>query len=188
MDRSEIIHKIIEFTDLAHGSQTRKYTPDRYIVHPIRVMETCREYTDKLPVLAAAILHDVIEDTPLLPHDISQFLKGLMSNDDRNLTIQLVKELTDVYMKKDFPHFNRYTRKRMELERLRKISGDAQTIKYADILDNSIEIPQHDLSFAKRYLTECRDILLALDKGNLQLRQRAITLVNKELENVEQQS
>lgn len=188
MERSEIVHKIIEFTDMAHGSQTRKYTPDRYIVHPVRVMETCREYTDKLPILAAAILHDVIEDTSLSPHDILQFLKSVMRDDDCNMTIQLVKELTDVYMKKDFPHLNRYTRKRMELERLRKISGDAQTIKYADILDNSIEIPQHDLSFAKRYLRECLDILLALDKGNLQLRQRAINLVKKELENVRKKS
>lgn len=41
MNHSEIINKIIEFADKAHGDQTRKYTSDKYIVHPIRVMETC---------------------------------------------------------------------------------------------------------------------------------------------------
>lgn len=49
MNHSEIINKIIEFADKAHGDQTRKYTADKYIVHPIRVMETCKQYTDELP-------------------------------------------------------------------------------------------------------------------------------------------
>ncbi|MDQ0595077.1 (p)ppGpp synthase/HD superfamily hydrolase [Chryseobacterium ginsenosidimutans] len=184
MDRSEIIHKITEFADRAHGNQTRKYTSERYIVHPIRVMETCSLYTDDLPILAAAILHDVIEDTPLSQYDISQFLIEFMSHNDRELTVKMVLELTDVYIKKDFPKLNRYKRKKMELERLRTISADAQTIKYADILDNSNEIPQQDPSFAKRYLIECYDILLALDKGNPQLHQKTIDLVVTELENI----
>lgn len=132
MDHSEIINKIIEFADKAHGDQTRKYAADKYIVHPIRVMATCKQYTDELPVLAAAILHDVIEDTATSEDHILHFLKDIMNENDRNLTIKLVNELTDVYVKKDFPKLNRDTRKKMELERLRKISARAQTIKYAD--------------------------------------------------------
>ena len=181
MHHSEILNKIIEFTDQAHGTQTRKYTPDKYIVHPVRVMETCSQYTDLLPLLSAAIMHDVLEDTATSKNDILNFLKDLMNENDRNYIIQLVVELTDVYVKKDFPTLNRYTRKKMELERLRKISADAQTIKYADIIDNSREIPQHDPSFAGRYLKECCEILLALDKGHPQLREKAIETVSEEL-------
>ncbi len=59
----KVLEKVKEFADNAHGDQMRKYTPDRYIVHPIRVMEICREYDSRLPVLAAALLHDVLEDT-----------------------------------------------------------------------------------------------------------------------------
>ncbi|MFP3834597.1 HD domain-containing protein [Chryseobacterium sp. SIMBA_028] len=188
MDRSEIIQKITEFADQAHGCQTRKYTSERYIVHPLRVMEICHSYTDKLSILAAAVLHDVIEDTPLSKDDISQFLGSVMNNNDRNLTVQLVVELTDVYTKKDFPTFNRYKRKKLELERLREISTQAQTIKYADIIDNSIEIPRHDPSFSKRYLGECRDILFALDKGNLELHRRALALVVEELGKTQRES
>jgi len=184
MNHSEIINKIIEFADKAHGNQTRKYTADKYIVHPIRVMETCKQYTEELPVLAAAILHDVIEDTATSEDHILHFLKDIMNENKRNLTIKLVNELTDVYVKKDFPKLNRDTRKKMELERLRKISARAQTIKYADIIDNSKEIPQHDPSFAKRYLKECSDILLALDKGLPKLRIEAINQVVTILKNV----
>ncbi len=185
MDHSEIINKIIEFADKAHEDQTRKYTPDKYIVHPIRVMETCKQYTDELPVLAAAILHDVIEDTATSQDHILHFLKDLMNENDRNQTITLVIELTDVYVKKDFPKLNRDTRKKMELERLRKISARAQTIKYADIIDNSKEIPQHDPSFAKRCLKECNDILLTLDRGLPKLRNEAINQVVTILKNLQ---
>ncbi|QQQ29284.1 HD domain-containing protein [Chryseobacterium indoltheticum] len=184
MNHSEIINKIIEFADKAHGDQTRKYTPDKYIVHPIRVMETCKQYTDELPVLAAAILHDVLEDTATSEDHILHFLKDIMNENDRNLTIKLVNELTDVYVKKDFPTLNKDTRKKMELERLRKISAHAQTIKYADIIDNSKEIPQHDPSFAKRYLKECNDILLTLNRGLPKLRKEAIKQVVTILKNL----
>ncbi|WP_297333190.1 hypothetical protein [Flavobacterium sp.] len=40
MTKEEILHRIREYADDAHGSQMRKYTPERYIVHPVRVMET----------------------------------------------------------------------------------------------------------------------------------------------------
>lgn len=185
MDHSEIINKIIEFADKAHGDQTRKYTSNKYIVHPIRVMEICKQYTDELPVLAAAILHDVLEDTATSEDHILHFLKDIMNENDRYLTIKLVNELTDVYVKKDFPKLNRDTRKKMELERLRKISARAQTIKYADIIDNSKEIPQHDPSFAKRYLKECNDILLTLDRGLPKLRNEAINQVVTILKNLQ---
>lgn len=49
----------------AHEGQTRKdsaKTP--YIVHPVSVALIVSRYTDSSDVLAAALLHDILEDTP----------------------------------------------------------------------------------------------------------------------------
>lgn len=54
-----ILEQIKAYADTAHGEQLRKYSPDRYIVHPVRVMETCKQYTNSLPVLAAALLQSI---------------------------------------------------------------------------------------------------------------------------------
>jgi hypothetical protein len=84
-------------------------------------------------------------------------------------TLEMVIELTDVYVKKDFPKLNRRVRKNKESVRLAHISPDAQTIKYADILDNVSEITKHDPDFAKVFLFECRDNLKKMNKGNAAL-------------------
>ncbi|MDF2931151.1 MAG: metal-dependent phosphohydrolase [Chryseobacterium sp.] len=100
-----------------------------------------------------------------------------MSEKERNLTLQLVTELTDVYIKKDFPDLSRFQRKKKELDRLKAISPEAQTIKYADIIDNATEISQSDPDFAERYLQECYEIASELTKGNPELRTIALEVV-----------
>src|SRR5918993_5563128 len=104
MNDAETINQIIAFADKCHGEQMRRYEPDRYIVHPTRVMEICRQYTSELPQLAAAILHDVLEDTPVTVEELEQFLKTVMSETEAAETIRLVLELTDVYVKEDYPN------------------------------------------------------------------------------------
>lgn len=174
----EILENIRDFADQAHGQQMRKYTPERYIVHPVRVMNICREYTNDVTMLAAALLHDVIEDTPVTKEDIHAFLLNHMSPEQASLTTKLVVELSDVYVKKDYPQWNRRKRKEKETQRQEKTSGDSQTVKYADIIDNSMEIVNHDTDFAPRFLYECRDILRRMNKGNPTLYKRAVETVD----------
>jgi len=173
-----ILKQIIEFVDHSHGEQTRRYSPDRYIVHPVRVMETVKKYSDSIVMPAAAVLHDVLEDTPVTAEEIRDFLKTIVIDDESEKILNIVIELTDVFIKKDFPHMNRRTRKSRELERLKKISVEAQTIKYADIMDNTSEILTDDPEFAAVYLYECRTILTKLTGGNKELREEALSLVN----------
>jgi (p)ppGpp synthase/HD superfamily hydrolase len=173
-----VLKNIIEFADNAHGEQKRKYSPDKYIVHPIRVMETCRRVTNDPCILAAALLHDVLEDTDVTASEMERFLKTQMNDDMALRTLQLVIDLTDVYVKKDYPKLNRRSRKSKELIRLEKTSPDAQTIKYADIIDNSKEIVEHDPDFARVFLFECRTNLKKMDKGNQELYKEAINVVN----------
>lgn len=166
----EILEEIKRFADKAHGGQLRKYTPERYIAHPVRVMQTCSEYDPRLTVLGAALLHDVLEDTGVNEHGLSLFLNKVMDALEAHKTLLIVKELTDVYVKEAYPHWNRKKRKAHELERIRRTGAEAQTIKYADILDNTAEIMANDPGFAPRYLRECLAILEAAGKGNPQLR------------------
>lgn len=178
---TEILKKIADFGDISHGEQLRKYSPDRYMVHPIRVMEKLQNFTDDITILAAALLHDVLEDTPVKQSEIRKFLNTLMTPEETKRTVHLITELTDVFVKSAYPKLNRRTRKAKELNRLEKISADSQTIKYADILDNTLEIVDQDPSFAKVYLLEIKQILKKLNKGNPNLRQEALDAVEKGL-------
>ena len=175
----DVIEKVIAFADKAHGSQTRRYTDDRYIVHPIRVMETCKVYTDEISVLAAAILHDVLEDTHVSKESMTAFLQTVMTDEQAAKTIGLVVELTDVFVKESFPKWNRRKRKQHELDRLEKTSAEAQTIKYADIMDNAPEVAEKDPDFGQRFLRECRALLKRMKLGNAELHQKAVESVEK---------
>ena len=175
------LEAIKQFADESHGTQMRKYNPDRYIVHPERVMRICMDYNNDIAVHAAALLHDVLEDTPVTKDQVSNFLSTLLSPAEVQRTINHVVDLTDVFIKKDYPHMNRRARKQKEAERLAKTHPDAQTIKYADILDNTLEITKHDPSFAPRFLQECRQLLKVMDKGDAELRKIAMGQVQNGL-------
>ncbi|MCF6408035.1 HD domain-containing protein [Chitinophaga filiformis] len=177
-----ILADIEEFARQAHGDQQRKFADEPYIQHPIRVMQLCREYTSDLPVLSAALLHDVLEDTAVTKEELSSYLRDVMKPEDAQRTLTLTVELTDIYVKKNYPNWNRRKRKNAEAARLGKVSAAAQTIKYADIIDNSLDISNSSSDFKPKFLHECRALLKVMDKGNPELRQRAIATVNSFLE------
>ena len=94
----------------------------------------------------------------------------------------MVVDLTDVYVKKNYPSLNRRTRKEKELDRLKRTSPESQTIKYADIMDNSMEIVEQDPEFAGVYLNEAKRVLRELTKGNAQLHSEAMKVVQEALD------
>lgn len=170
----EILMKVAAFAANAHAGQQRKYINEPYIEHPVRVMYTCMAQQQPLTVLSAALLHDVIEDTSISEDELSAFLGSIFNPQDAKAVLSMVIELTDVYVKRDYPHWNRQIRKEAELERLKRISGGAQTIKYADILDNSEAITLQDPGFAVILLKEYQHQLKALNSGDATLRQMTI--------------
>lgn len=177
--KNEVLTYIKEFTDRSHGSQVRKYSGDRYIVHPLRVMETVREFNDDVAVLSAALLHDVLEDTPVTAHELQSALVEVMDMEDAQRTLRFVVELTDIFIKKDFPRLSRTVRKQKEVQRLSSVSHEAQTIKYADIIDNVSDIVRQDADFACVFVREAKAMLTAMKDGNPALRKRALALVDK---------
>jgi hypothetical protein len=61
---------------------------------------------------------------------------------------------------------------------MEQISAEAQTVKYADIIDNAPEITEKEPEFAERYLRECLALLNKMENGNAALRKRALQMVN----------
>lgn len=176
---NDVIEKVRDYAAIAHKGQKRKYTPDPYIVHPVRVMELCKEYTDDITILSAALLHDVLEDTPVDKNELKVFLQSVMNEQMAEKTLELVIDLTDVYTKESFPHLNRKARKARENDRMAKAHPDAQTVKYADIIDNATEIAEYDDGFIVKYLFEAQQLLKMIPKGDKDLYKRAVTTLNK---------
>lgn len=172
---------ITQFAARAHGEQLRKYEHEPYIEHPIRVMKMCRAYTDDIAILAAALLHDVLEDTAVPQEEIEHFLKDLLPENQAVKAMKLVVELTDVYTKRNYPRLNRRSRKEREFERLAGCTAEAQTIKYADVLDNALHIMEQDPDFGHVFLRESKSLLTKMDKGNPELLKSAMLVVDEGL-------
>lgn len=180
----EILQFVRDYADKAHGTQLRKYTGERYIGHPVRVVQILRPYFSDATILAAALLHDVLEDTPITAPDMKRMLDNIMNEDDASRTLSLVVELTDIFVKKDYPRLNRQDRKEKEALRLSKVSSDAQSIKYADIIDNVTDIMGQDTDFAPVFVREAKRILIAMKDGHPELRNRAMNIVDTFLDEI----
>lgn len=153
-----------------HGSQKRKYTGEPYVNHTVNVAKIVKDYGGDEAMVYASILHDVLEDTPTTESELLDKLMAILLDTKLSMDVlRLVKELTDVYTKEDFPDVNRKGRKEMEAIRLGRISPRAQTIKYADLLDNGMDIMSNDLKFGKVYTDEKKTILKYMNKGNQEL-------------------
>ena len=153
----------------AHGDQKRKYTGEPYINHPVAVAKIVASVTDGCDEIAAALLHDVIEDTEKTYQDI--FDAGF-----RHTIANLVLEVSDVSKPKDG---NRAIRKAIDCNHLAEASSSGQTIKLADLIHNTESICKYDPGFAPVYMQEKRLLLEVLTKGNEVLHKKASELVDR---------
>lgn len=161
----------LAFAIKAHDGQKRKYQDEPYIAHPKRVAEIVRSVAHTEAMICAAYLHDVVEDTPVSHQEIAQRFGKEVA--------QLVYELTDQFIKEDYPHLNRRARKKLEVEREAKMSIQAKTIKLADVIDNTRDITRNDKGFAKKYIPEMIDLVEALQGGDFKLLMLACYEVQK---------
>ena len=59
------LKKAYQFCNEAHVGQFRK-TGEPYVSHPVAVAEICAEWQLDGEALVAALLHDTVEDTPIV--------------------------------------------------------------------------------------------------------------------------
>lgn len=130
----------------AHGAigQKRKYTGEPYIVHPAEVVQILKTAGVTDPnMLAAAWLHDVLEDTRLDQRDLVQVFGPVVA--------VLVGQLTDVSTLADG---NRERRKTLDRKHTEQAHPFAKSVKLADLISNTRSIVMYDPNFARVYLKE----------------------------------
>jgi guanosine-3',5'-bis(diphosphate) 3'-pyrophosphohydrolase len=139
MNDIQLILSALEFAAIRHRKQFRK-GEDRspYINHPIQVANLlANEAGEKDPVLfAAAILHDVIEDTVDSLQE-KQELIDLISEKFGEQVLSLTLEVTDD------KSLLKPERKRLQIEHAPHLSDNAKKLKIADKIMNVRDITAH---------------------------------------------
>jgi (p)ppGpp synthase/HD superfamily hydrolase len=148
------------FATAAHAAvgQVRKYTFEPYIVHPAEVAKIVRDAGGSEVMIAAAWLHDTVEDTGVTIETIRAEFGVEVA--------ELVGWLTDVSRPE---HGNRAHRKALDRAHSAAAPAEAQTVKLADLIANTRSIMEHDVTFAKTYLEEKRLLLEVMTKGDAAL-------------------
>ena len=161
---TDIVARADAFAARAHSAinHKRKYTGDDYIVHPREVAAIVASVPHTPEMLAAALLHDTVEDTGVSIETIRAEFGAVVAG--------LVADLTDVSTPGGG---NRAIRKGIDLAHTASASPSAKTIKLADLLSNTASIVAHDPGFARVYLKEKAAMLEVMTDGDATLLARA---------------
>ncbi|MEQ9223993.1 MAG: HD domain-containing protein [Salinisphaeraceae bacterium] len=154
-DENGLVGAAWTFCRIAHAGQVRKYTGEPYETHPREVAQRVHEAGGDEVMIAAALLHDVVEDTCCTIQRLARFFPRPVA--------EMVGDLTDV--PSEAPG-NRRERKAADRARLAAAGPAVHTIKLADIGHNTENIVAHDPHFSRLYLRECALLLTVLDRGH----------------------
>lgn len=166
-----MIENALAMASIYHRDQKRKYTNEPYIEHPKLVSKIIVDYMiscDDIPLFAfdpmeyavirsAALLHDTIEDTNATYEELQKVFGKTVCD--------LVYWLTDDSTPADG---NRKFRKEKYLEKLLQSPYEAKCLKIADVLANirnlAKVVPDKDLDFAMKYVSEKEQMINAFEK------------------------
>ena len=163
MLESELIERAARFAIIAHANQKRKYTGEPYVTHVMAVANIVQTVSHTDEMIAAALLHDVLEDTPTTL-ELLKFEFG-------STVADYVYYLTDVSKGSTKP---RPFRKSADAEHVSSGPAEVHTIKVADIIDNTASIHLHDPKFwHNTYKFEKKHLLSKLVKADPILLERA---------------
>ncbi len=134
---SEGFRRAVAFAAVGHRDQVRRGSGVPYIVHPLLVARIVEEARfDELTVIAA-LLHDLVEDTPITLNEIGMRFPKTVAD--------IVAGCTEVKLDPDGRPIPWENRKRAHLDRLRvKARLEVRAVMLADKLDNLWSI-QDDL-------------------------------------------
>ena len=128
----DIVEKAIIFAVNAHSGQLRKGKDRPYIIHPITACEIACSITSDREVVAAAVLHDCVEDTPVTAEDIrrefGERVEGLVASDSED-------KMEHIPASESWK-----IRKQATLDLLNSATRDEQIICLADKLANIREL------------------------------------------------
>lgn len=158
---SDLVRKAIGIAEAAHEGQFRKFhcgpnavvsQSPKYIEHPLRVAQKILDLNFDSIAIAAAVLHDVIEDC-------DRKWRGEIVNECGAAVFALVYELTNPSKDLQCP---RIVRKEVDRYHLAGVSITAVNIKLADRTDNLLEMTNAPKDFLKVYVGESENLLATL--------------------------
>jgi guanosine-3',5'-bis(diphosphate) 3'-pyrophosphohydrolase len=160
---TSLIEKALQFATEKHKNHTRQNKEKSpYIVHPIAVCHILSDVggVEDAKILAAALLHDTLEDTPTTREElIENFGERICS---------LVEEVSD---DKTLP---KHKRKDLQIQHAPELSEGATLIKLADKISNVKDITHMppigwDGSRCLEYLNWAEEVILNCPKVNVAL-------------------
>ncbi|MCQ2087266.1 MAG: HD domain-containing protein [Bacilli bacterium] len=138
---SSLVDKAIVFATNAHKDVERKGKGFPYIVHPLEAMAIVATMTNDQDLLAAAVLHDVVEDTEYTLEDI------------RKEFGDKVAEIVDSESDEKIPGLSSgeswKQRKIIAIERLKNASIESKMVAMGDKLSNMRAIYRDYLSLGE---------------------------------------
>jgi (p)ppGpp synthase/HD superfamily hydrolase len=162
-ERSPLIRKALETAQVAHSDQIRNGSGGMpYIEHPLAVAELLAEHGFDDEVLAAALLHDVVEDSYLTVEDLRQRFG--------NPPAALVAALSD-----DESIESYRARKDEHRDRVAAAGGDALAIYGADKLTNIATLRRAYADQGEALAAEFKvplDLKMAIWEADLELLRR----------------
>ena len=170
MSTDTLVERSKAFAHKVHEAinHKRKYTEEPYTVHLQAVADLVEEVSGTPEMIAAAWLHDTVEDASV---SIS-----VIEAEFGSKVAAFVSDLTDVSTANDG---NRAKRKALDRAHLADASPSAKTIKLADLIDNARSIGQHDPRFARIFMREKQLLLEFLNEGDPVLFTRASKMVER---------
>ncbi|MCQ2068486.1 MAG: HD domain-containing protein [Bacteroidaceae bacterium] len=123
-----LLDRAIIFAVRAHAGTERRGKGFPYIVHPMEAVSIAATITPDQEILAAAALHDTVEDTDVTVDQIrSEFGERIAS---------LVAAETDAVMEGKSENETWHERKQAAIDRLARVSRDAKIVAMGDKLSN----------------------------------------------------
>ena len=125
---TSLLDRAIEFAVRAHAGTERRGKGFPYIVHPMEAMEIVSTITSDQELLAAAALHDTVEDTDVTVEDLrSEFGDRIAA-----IVASESDEFEDGVSEEDSWH----ARKQAAIDRLAAASMDSKIVALGDKLSN----------------------------------------------------
>ena len=125
---SELLDRAIVFAVKAHRNTERRGKGFPYIVHPMEAVEIVATITPDQELLAAAALHDTVEDTDVTVEDIRREFGDRIA--------ELVHSESDQYTEGVSEEDSWHDRKQAAIDRLAAASHDAKIVAMGDKLSN----------------------------------------------------
>ena len=125
---STLLDRAIVFAVNAHHNTERRGKGFPYIVHPLEAVEIVATITPDQELLAAAALHDTVEDTDVTIDDIRQEFGDRIAD----IVFSESDQFADGISEEDSWH----DRKKTAIERLKNASYDAKIVAMGDKLSN----------------------------------------------------